>query len=177
MDRVPRGSAALPGWRRQQLDLRTSKASMEYTGGYTVICRIWCARNERRHREMFSAVGAYPPDMDPDFGRNGGDRHRSSRRTLTGADSRGDGEPVMVFQREEGRSVLPGARRAFAWFGEACAVDLYDDTSIAKWRGSLDDGEQLRTQVFEQFSSHYLFPRSLCPGGRKGNDKGNVRER
>ena len=49
---------------------------------------------------------------------------------------------------------------------------LYDNTRIAVAR-ILDTGERVRTQVFTQLVSHYLF-RDRFARVAKGNDKGNV---
>jgi hypothetical protein len=79
---------------------------------------------------------------------------------------------VMIFPKETTEAFCLGHAEAFAWFGGVPQSILYDNTSIAVAR-ILETGERLRTQVFGQLLSHYLFRDRFARVG-KGNDKGNV---
>jgi transposase len=64
------------------------------------------------------------------------------------------------------------ADAAFAFFGGVPLQVLYDNTTIAVAK-ILGDGGRLRTRVFSELQSHYLFDDKFGRPG-KGNDKGNV---
>jgi len=72
----------------------------------------------------------------------------------------------------EQRGFLRGHRVGFEFFGGVPRSILYDNTRLAVAR-ILGDGRRLRTRVFSELQSHYLFADRFGRPG-KGNDKGKV---
>ncbi|MBA3935941.1 MAG: IS21 family transposase [Planctomycetes bacterium] len=149
------------------------KAEHGYTGGYTVIKDV-VREHERRHREMFVPLVRPPGHAQVDFGEAvvivGGVEQKGHFLAMDLPHS--DAPFVMVFPKEKTEAFCLGHAEAFAWFGGVPQSILYDNTSIAVAR-ILDDGERVRTQVFGQLLSHYLFRDRFARVG-KVNDKGNV---
>ena len=149
------------------------KAEHGYTGGYTVIKDV-VREHERRHREMFVPLVHPPGHAQVDFGEAvvvvGGVEQKGHFFAMDLPHS--DAPFVMIFPKEKTEAFCLGHVEAFAWFGGVPQSILYDNTSIAVAR-ILDDGERIRTQVFGQLLSHYLFRDRFARVG-KGNDKGNV---
>ena len=149
------------------------KAEHGYTGGYTVIKDV-VREHERRHREMFVPLVHPPGHAQVDFGEAvvivGGVEQKGHFLAMDLPHS--DAPFVMVFPKEKTEAFCLGHAEAFAWFGGVPQSILYDNTSIAVAR-ILDDGERVRTQVFGQLLSHYLFRDRFARVG-KGNDTGNV---
>lgn len=144
-----------------------------YTGGYTVIKDV-VREHERRHREMFVPLVHPPGHAQVDFGEAvvvvGGVEQKGHFLAMDLPHS--DAPFVMIFPKETTEAFCLGHAEAFAWFGGVPQSILYDNTSIAVAR-ILETGERLRTQVFGQLLSHYLFRDRFARVG-KGNDKGNV---
>ena len=144
-----------------------------YTGGYTVIKDV-VREHERRHREMFVPLVHPPGHAQVDFGEAvvvvGGVEQKGHFLAMDLPHS--DTPFVMIFPKETTEAFCLGHAEAFAWFGGVPQSILYDNTSIAVAR-ILETGERLRTQVFGQLLSHYLFRDRFARVG-KGNDKGNV---
>jgi transposase len=144
-----------------------------YTGCYTVVKDV-VREHERTNREMFVPLVHPPGNAQVDFG--------EAAVVVDGIEQKGhflamdlpqsDAPFVMVFPKETTEAFCQGHAEAFAWFGGVPPVILYDNTSIAVAR-ILSDGERVRTQVFSQLLSHYLFRDRFARVG-KGNDKGNV---
>src|ERR1019366_7445943 len=65
-----------------------------------------------------------------------------------------------------------GHNAAFAFFGVVPLSILYDNTKIAVAR-ILGSGERVRSRVFSELQSHYLFADRFGRPAR-GNDKGKV---
>lgn len=79
---------------------------------------------------------------------------------------------VVAYPAERAEAFCDGHVQAFTFFGGVPKSILYDNTKIAVAR-ILSDGKRLRTSVFSELQSHYLFQdRFGRPGG--GNDKGKV---
>jgi hypothetical protein len=79
---------------------------------------------------------------------------------------------VQAYPAETTEAFCAGHTAAFGFFGKVPKSILYDNTKIAVAR-ILGDGKRLRTRVFSELQSHYLFlDRFGRPG--KGNDKGKV---
>ena len=72
----------------------------------------------------------------------------------------------------EGGGLLDGHVSAFAFFGGVPLSILYDNLKLAVAR-ILGDGKRVRTRVFTELQSHYLFADRFGRPG-KGNDKGKV---
>ena len=149
------------------------KAEHGYTGGYTVIKDV-VREHDLRHREMFVPLVHPPGHAQVDFGEAvvvvGGVEQKGHFFAMDLPHS--DAPFVMIFPKEKTEAFCLGHVEAFAFFGGVPQSILYDNTSIAVAR-ILDDGERLRTQVFGQLLSHYLFRDRFARVG-KGNDKGNV---
>ncbi len=144
-----------------------------YAGGYTVIKDV-VREHERRHREMFVPLVHPPGHAQVDFGEAvvvvGGVEQKCHFLAMDLPHS--DAPFVMIFPQETTEAFCLGHAEAFAWFGGVPQSILYDNTSIAVAR-ILETGERIRTQVFGQLLSHYLFRDRFARVG-KGNDKGNV---
>ena len=144
-----------------------------YRGGYTVIKDV-VREHERRNREMFVPLVHPPGHAQVDFG--------EALVVIDGVEQKGhflamdlphsDAPFVMLFPKEKTEAFCLGHAEAFAWFGGVPQTILYDNTSIAVAR-IMSDGVRVRTQVFGQLLSHYLFLDRFARVG-KGNDKGNV---
>ena len=79
---------------------------------------------------------------------------------------------VVAYPAETTEAFCDGHVRAFEFFGGVPQSILYDNTKIAVAR-ILGDGRRLRTRVFCELQSHYLFTDRFGRPG-KGNDKGKV---
>jgi len=144
-----------------------------YTGGYTAIKDV-VREHERRNREMFVPLVHPPGHAQVDFGEAvvvvGGVEQKGHFLAMDLPHS--DAPFAMIFPTETTEAFCLGHAEAFAWFGGVPQSILYDNTSIAVAR-ILETGERIRTQVFSQLLSHYLFRDRFARVG-KGNDKGNV---
>ena len=79
---------------------------------------------------------------------------------------------VVAYPAETTEAFCDAHVRAFAFFEGVPKSILYDNTKIAVAR-ILGDGKRLRTRVFSELQSHYLFTDRFGRPG-KGNDKGKV---
>ena len=79
---------------------------------------------------------------------------------------------VVGYPAETTEAFCDGHVRAFDFFGGVPQSILYDNTKIAVAR-ILGDGKRVRTRVFSELQSHYLFADRFGRPGR-GNDKGKV---
>lgn len=144
-----------------------------YTGGYTVVKDV-IREQARRQREMFVPLIHPPGHAQVDFGEAvvvvGGVEQKGHFLAMDLPHS--DAPFVMIFPKETTEAFCQGHVESFAWFGGVPLSILYDNTVIAVSR-ILDSGERIRTRVFDQLVSHYLF-RDRFARVAKGNDKGNV---
>ena len=144
-----------------------------YTGGATVV-RDVVREHKVRGQEMFVPLVHPPGHAQVDFGEAvvivGGVEQKGHFLAMDLPHS--DAPFVMIFPRETTEAFCLGHAQAFAWFDGVPQSILYDNTSIAVAR-ILATGERVRTQVFSQLLSHYLFKDRFARVG-KGNDKGNV---
>jgi len=149
------------------------RAEHKYTGGYTVIKDV-VRELKFRHREKFVPLVHPPGHAQVDFGEAwvvvGGVEQKAHFFAMDLPQS--DAPFVEIFPKEKTEAFCQGHVDAFAWFGGVPQSILYDNTSIAVAR-IMDTGERVRTQVFDQLLSHYLFRDRFARVG-KGNDKGNV---
>src|SRR5256712_5704517 len=83
-----------------------------------------------------------------------------------------DGCVVQAYPAESTEAFCEGHRVSFEFFGGVPRSILYDNTKLAVAR-ILGDGKRLRTRVFSELQSHYLFADHFGRPG-KGNDKGKV---
>jgi transposase len=79
---------------------------------------------------------------------------------------------VKAYPAETTEAFCEGHNAAFAFFGGVPLSILYDNTKIAVAR-ILGSGERVRSRVFSELQSHYLFADRFGRPG-KGNDKGKV---
>ena len=79
---------------------------------------------------------------------------------------------IKTYPAETTEAFCDGHNAAFAFYGGVPLSILYDNTTIAVAK-ILGDGVRLRTRVFPELQSHYLFGDKFGRPG-KGNDKGNV---
>jgi transposase len=144
-----------------------------FTGKYTVVKDV-VREHTLRHQEMFVPLVHPPGHAQVDFGEAvvvvGGVEQKGHFLAMDLPHS--DAPFVMIFPKETTEAFCQGHVEAFAWFGGVPQSILYDNTMIAVAR-ILDGGERVRTRVFEQLVSHYLF-RDRFARVAKGNDKGNV---
>src|SRR5271156_6456640 len=79
---------------------------------------------------------------------------------------------VKAYPAETTEAFCDGHNAAFAFFGGVPLSILYDNTKIAVAR-ILGNGERVRSRVFSELQSHYLFADRFGRPAR-GNDKGKV---
>ena len=79
---------------------------------------------------------------------------------------------VKAYPAETTEAFCDGHNAAFAFFGGVPLSILYDNTKIAVAK-ILGDGKRIRSRVFSELQSHYLFADRFGRPG-KGNDKGKV---
>ena len=79
---------------------------------------------------------------------------------------------VKAYPAETTEAFCNGYNAAFAFFGGVPLSTLYDNTKIAVAK-ILGDGKRIRSRVFSELQSLYLFADRFGRPG-KGNDKGKV---
>lgn len=79
---------------------------------------------------------------------------------------------VKAYPAETSEAFCDGHNAAFAFFGSVPQSILYDNTRIAVAR-ILGNGVRVRSRIFAELQSHYLFADRFGRPG-KGNDKGKV---
>jgi len=79
---------------------------------------------------------------------------------------------VQAYPAESTEAFCEGHNAGFQCFGGVPCSILYDNLKLAVAR-ILSDGRRLRTRVFSELQSHYLFADRFGRPG-KGNDKGKV---
>ena len=129
---------------------------------------------KRRTREVFVPLSHAPGHAQVDFGETLG--------VIAGVECKlhyfamamphSDAFFIKTYPAETTEAFCDGHNAAFAFFGGVPLSILYDNTTIAVAK-ILGDGVRLRTRVFSELQSHYLFGDKFGRPG-KGNDKGNV---
>src|SRR5271155_4905262 len=144
-----------------------------YTGGITVVKEYVHARR-LRSREMFVPLRHDPGHAQVDFGEAlaviGGVERKIHFFAMDLPHS--DACLVQAYPWESSEAFCEGHRVALEFFGGVPRSILYDNTKLAVAR-ILGDGRRLRTRVFSELQSHYLFADRFGRPG-KGNDKGKV---
>ena len=144
-----------------------------FTGGITIV-KDYVAGWQQRSREMFVPLVHPPGHAQADFGEAiaiiGGVEQKIHYFAFDLPHS--DANFVVAYPAETTEAFCDGHVQAFAFFGGVPQSILYDNTKIAVAR-ILGDGKRVRTRVFTELQSHYLFKDRF---GRpaKGNDKGKV---
>jgi len=144
-----------------------------YSGGYTIV-REYVAEATLRSREMFVPLSHRPGHAQADFGEAdgyiGGKKVRFHYFCMDLPHS--DGCFVKAYPAETAEAFCDGHVAAFDFFGGVPKSILYDNTRLAVAR-IVKGGQRLRSQMFAELQSHYLFDDRFGRPG-KGNDKGKV---
>ena len=144
-----------------------------FTGGITIVTD-YVREKQRRTREVFVPLSHAPGHAQVDFGETlcviGGVACKLHYFAMSLPHS--DAFFMKAYPAETTEAFCDGHTAAFSFFGGVPLSILYDNTVIAVAK-ILGDGKRLRTRVFSELQSHYLFEDKFGRPG-KGNDKGNV---
>jgi len=144
-----------------------------YGGGITIV-KDYVHERRLRLREMFVPLRHDPGHAQADFGEAlaviGGVEQKIHFFAMDLPHS--DGCLVQAYPAESSEAFCEGHNVSFEFFGGVPCSILYDNTKLAVAR-ILGDGRRLRTKVFSELQSHYLFTDRFGRPG-KGNDKGKV---
>ncbi len=144
-----------------------------YTGGITVV-KDYVHERRLRSREMFVPLRHDPGHAQVNFGEAlaviGGVERKIHFFAMDLPHS--DACLVQAYPSESSEAFCEGHRVSFEFFGGVPRSILYDNLKLAVAR-ILGDGRRLRTRVFSEVQSHYLFADRFGRPG-KGNDKGKV---
>jgi len=144
-----------------------------FSGGYTIV-REYVARALLRSREMFIPLSHRPGQAQADFGEAdayiAGKKVRFHYFCMDLPHS--DGCFVKAYPAETAEAFCDGHVAAFDFFGGVPQSILYDNTRLAVAK-IVKGGERLRSRMFAELQSHYLFEDRFGRPG-KGNDKGKV---
>ena len=144
-----------------------------FSGGYTIV-REYVARALLHAREMFVPLSHHPGHAQADFGQaDGYIAGKKVRFHYFCVDlPHSDGCFVKAYPAETAEAFCDGHVAAFNFFGGVPQSILYDNTRLAVAK-IVKGGERLRSQMFVELQSHYLFADRFGRPG-KGNDKGKV---
>src|SRR5438552_4261349 len=165
---------------RPKKQLHTAKRIFErlrdehgFTGGITIV-KDYVAGWRQRAQAMFVPLVHPPGHAQADFGEAIGMIGGVERKIHFFAFDlpHSDACFVVAYPAERAEAFCDGHVQAFTFFGGVPKSILYDNTKIAVAR-ILGDGKRLRTRVFSELQSHYLFQDRFGRPG-KGNDKGKV---
>jgi transposase len=144
-----------------------------YSGGITIV-KDYVHERRLRLREMFVPLRHDPGHAQADFG--------EALAVIAGKECKihffamdlphSDGCLVQAYPAESSEAFCEGHNVSFEFFGGVPCSILYDNTKLAV-ASILGDGRRLRTKVFSELQSHYLFADRFGRPG-KGNDKGKV---
>jgi transposase len=144
-----------------------------YPGGITVV-KDYVHERRQRQREMFVPLRHDPGHAQVDFGEAlaviGGVERKIHFFAMDLPHS--DACVVQAYPAESSEAFCEGHNVSFEFFGGVPRSILYDNLKLAVAR-ILGDGRRLRTRVFSELQSHYLFADRFGRPG-KGNDKGKV---
>jgi len=144
-----------------------------YRGGITIV-KDYVHERRLRQREMFVPLRHDAGHAQVDFGEAlaviGGVERKIHFFAMDLPHS--DGCLVQAYPAESSEAFCEGHRVSFEFFGGVPRTILYDNLKLAVAR-ILGDGRRLRTRVFSELESHYLFADRFGRPG-KGNDKGKV---
>ncbi|MGO8779390.1 MAG: IS21 family transposase [Rhodomicrobium sp.] len=144
-----------------------------YTGGITIV-KDYVHERRQRQREMFVPLRHEPGHAQVDFGEAlaviGGVEQKIHFFAMDLPHS--DACLVQAYPSESSEAFCEGHNVGFEFFGGVPCSILYDNLKLAVAR-ILGDGRRLRTRVFSELQSHYLFADRFGRPG-KGNDKGKV---
>ncbi len=144
-----------------------------FSGGYTIV-REHVARALLRSREMFVPLSHRPGHAQADFGEAdgyiAGEKIRFHYFCMDLPHS--DACFVKAYPAETAEAFCDGHVAAFDFFGGVPQSILYDNSRLAVAK-IVKGGRRLRSQMFAELQSHYLFDDRFGRPG-KGNDKGKV---
>jgi transposase len=144
-----------------------------FSGGYTIV-REYVARAMLRSREMFIPLSHRPGHAQADFGQ--ADAYISGKKVrfhyFCMDLPHSDGCFVKAYPAETAEAFCDGHVAAFEFFGGVPQSILFDNTRLAVAK-IVKGGKRLRSQMFSELQSHYLFADRFGRPG-KGNDKGKV---
>jgi transposase len=144
-----------------------------YSGGITIV-KDYVHERRQRQREMFVPLRHEPGHAQVDFGEAlaviGGVEQKIHFFAMDLPHS--DSCLVQAYPSESSEAFCEGHNVSFEFFGGVPHSILYDNLKLAVAR-ILGDGRRLRTRVFSELQSHYLFADRFGRPG-KGNDKGKV---
>jgi transposase len=173
--RVFRQSQARPRrWTRHSFGAWLKRASERLHRGGISIVKDYVLSRRLRHREVYVPLRHDPGHAQVDFG--------EALAEIAGVEGKihffamdlphSDACFVQAYPAETAEAFCDGHNAAFAFFGKVPRSILYDNTTLAVAR-ILGDGVRLRTRVFSELQSHYVFADRFGRPG-KGNDKGKV---
>ena len=144
-----------------------------FSGRYTIV-REYVAQATLRTREMFVPLSHRPGHAQADFGEaDGYIAGKKIRFHYFCMDlPHSDGCFVKAYPAETAEAFCDGHVAAFDFFGGVPKSILYDNTRLAVAK-IVKGGQRLRSQMFAELQSHYLFDDRFGRPG-KGNDKGKV---
>src|SRR5271168_2233479 len=144
-----------------------------YIGGITIV-KDYVHERRQRQREMFVPLRHEPGHAQVDFGEAlaviGGEEQKIHFFAMDLPHS--DACLVQAYPAESSEAFCEGHNVSFEFFGGVPRSILYDNLKLAVAR-ILGEGRRLRTRVFSELQSHYLFADRFGRPG-KGNDKGKV---
>src|SRR5271165_3714109 len=144
-----------------------------YAGGITIV-KDYVHERRQRSREMFVPLRHDPGHAQVDFGEAlasiGGVEQKIHFFAMDLPHS--DACLVQAYPSESSEAFCEGHNVSLEFFGGVPRSILYDNLKLAVAR-ILGDGRRLRTRVFNELQSHYLFADRFGRPG-KGNDKGKV---
>ena len=149
------------------------RAEEGFCGGYTIV-REYVAQATLRAREMFVPLSHRAGHAQADFGEaDGYIAGKKIRFHYFCMDlPHSDGCFVKAYPAETAEAFCDGHVAAFEFFGGVPQSILYDNTRLAVAK-IVKGGQRLRSQMFGELQSHYLFDDRFGRPG-KGNDKGKV---
>ena len=144
-----------------------------FTGGKTIV-KDYVAGVRIRSQEMFVPLVHPAGHAQVDFGEALGVIGGVERKIHFLAMDLPHSDAIFVvgYPAETTEAFCDGHVRAFEFFGGVPQSILYDNTKIAVAR-IMGDGRRVRTRIFSELQSHYLFKDRFGRPG-KGNDKGKV---
>jgi len=144
-----------------------------FSGKLTIVT-TYVRERKRRTQEVYVPLFHAPGHAQVDFGETLGVIGGVERNLHYFAMSlpHSDAFFMKAYPAETTEAFCDGHNAAFAFFGGVPLSIVYDNTVIAVAK-ICGDGKRLRTRVFSELHSHYLFEDKFGRPG-KGNDKGTV---
>jgi transposase len=144
-----------------------------FTGGYTIV-KDYVREQTLRSQEMFIPLLHPAGHAQADFGEAvvviAGIEQKAHFLAMDLPHS--DACFVKAYPAETSEAFCDGHNAAMTFFGGVPLSILYDNTKIAVAR-ILGHGQRIRSRIFSELQSHYLFADRFGRPG-KGNDKGKV---